>query len=296
MTDEEILATVPDFMSINVLMKARASTEGNDRIIYVEASREKKDQQDEIVLAKALKESVDHFLKFGVVDLDHKSMPSVAKQYGIENPDEWAIGQPLDVRFDGDVTFVKAKLYQGDTPLAHRANIVWDGLTKLNPPARYYASVGGAILGREVRLDPQTKQRVAVITKTRWNNLALSAQPVNQHLSAATTAPVGTFAKSLGGFVLSKGLEAGYGTDSASLAGGAALRKQSLDGGIHSYFDFRDKLAGKMRTGTAGQNPGGRDLVMFAAKQFSIPLDQAAEWVERFMRDLKIGLNKRSKS
>jgi hypothetical protein len=296
MTDEEILAGVPDFMSINVLMKARAAIEGDDRIIYVEASREKKDQQDEIVLSKALKESADHFLKFGVVDLDHKSMPSVAKHYGIENPDEWAIGQPVDVKFDGDVTMVKARLFKGDTPLAHRANIVWEGLTKLNPPARYYASVGGAVLGREVRTEPVTKSRVAVITKTRWNNLALSLNPVNQHLSAATTTPVGTFAKSLGGFVLSKGLEAGYGTDSAELTGGSALRKQSLDGVVQSYFDFRNKLAGGMRGGAAGKNPGARELVAYASKQFGLSPDQAAEWCERFMRDLKNGLNKRSKS
>lgn len=296
MTDDDLLATIPEFMSISTLMKARAAVEDGERIIYVEASREKTDQQNEIVLSKALKESADHFLKFGVLDLDHKSMPSVAKMYGIDNPDEWAVGQPMDVRFDGDVTLVKAKLYSGDTPLAHRANIVWDGLTKLNPPVRYYASVGGAVLGREVRTDPKTRERVAVITKTRWNNLALSLQPVNQHLSSATTMPVGTFAKSLGGYVITKGLEAGYGSDAATLSGGAALRTQSLDHTIQSYFDFRNKLSGQIRSGEAGKNPGARKLVEFAAKKFSLPLDQAAEWCERFMRDLKNGLNKRSKS
>ena len=296
MTDDDLLASIPEFMSINTLMKARAAVEGNDRIIYVEASREKNDLQNEVVLAKALKESAEHFLKFGVLDMDHKSMPNVAKMYGIDNPDEWAVGQPMDVRFDGDVTLVKAKLYSGDTPLANRANIVWEGLTKLSPPARYYASVGGAVLGREVRTDPKTKERFAVITKTRWNNLALSLNPVNQHLSAATTMPVGTFAKSLGGYVITKGLEAGYGADVATLTGGGAMRQQSLDGQIQSYFDFRNKLSGAMSAGDAGKNPGARQLVELAAKRFSIAPDKAAEWVERFMRDLKNGLNKRSKS
>lgn len=296
MTDDDLLASIPEFMSINTLMKARAAVEDGERIIYVEASREKNDLQNEVVLAKALKESADHFLKFGVLDMDHKSMPNVAKMYGIDNPDEWAVGQPLDVRFDGDVTLVKARLYSGDTPLANRANIVWEGLTKLSPPARYYASVGGAVLGREVRTDPKTKERFAVITKTRWNNLALSVNPVNQHLAAATTMPVGTFAKSLGGYVLTKGLEAGYGTDSSSLSGGASLREQSLDGRVHSYFDFRNKLAAEMRTGSAGKNPGIRELVAYTTTKFGVPTDQAAEYVERFLRDLKNGLNKRSKS
>jgi len=74
------------------------------------------------------------------------------------------------------------------------------------------------------------------------------------------------------------------------------MREQSLDGSIHSYFDFRNKLSELMRTGSAGKNPGARQLVELAAKQFSIAPDRAAEWVERFMRDLKNGLNKRSKS
>jgi len=41
---------------------------------------------------------------------------------------------------------------------------------------------------------------------------------------------VSTFAKSLGGFVIAKSLAAGYGTDSATLTGGSAVRVQSLDG------------------------------------------------------------------
>lgn len=296
MTDDDILSGMPDFMSISTLMKAHARQEGKDRIIYVEASDESKDQQDEIVLKKALEDSATYFLKFGLLDLDHKSMPTVAKSYGIDRPEEWAIGQPLDVRFDKSKTIVKARLYQGDTPLAVRANTVWEGLTKLNPPARYYASVGGAVLDRDMRIDPLTKSKIPVITKVRWNNLAITASPVHPGLSVASTTPVGVFAKSLGGFVIAKALEAGYGTDSAALTGGGALRKQSLDGVVQSYFDFRNKLAGDMRTGAAGKNPGARELVAFAGKKFGLAPDQAAEWCERFMRDLKNGLTKRSKS
>jgi hypothetical protein len=292
MNDEQLLAAIPDHVSFETLLKARPVTEGGERIIYVEASKEAKDQQDEIVLSKALKESADHFLKFGVLDIDHKSMPPVARRLGIERPEEWAIGQPLDVGFTGDMTFVKAQLYQGDTPLVRRANDVWDGMTKVNPPVRYYASVGGAVLEKSVEVNPETNERVAVISKVRWNNLALSLSPVNQHLDSASAAPIGTFCKSLNGFVV-KTLEAGYGTDSASLTGGAALRRQSLHGTPVIYPDFREELArflnGIRRIGrdaSIGDKEVLKSLVDRSVTRYGIGEDEASELVERFFTDL----------
>ena len=294
-SDEELLSKVPDFIQFGTLLKATPSTEGGERIIYVEASKESRDQEGEIVLQKALSESVDVFRKFGVIDLDHKSMPSVAAKYGIDDPENWIIGQPIEVGFNDKVTFVKAQLRSGNTELAKRADVVWEGMTKLNPPDRYYASVGGAVLGREVRIEKGTGNRIPVITKTRWNNLALSLTPVHAGLDPATTAPIGTFTKSLGGYVV-KALEAGYGTDSAALAGGSALRKQSLEGKPVSYFDFRNKLSGALRSGAIGKNPGAQELVAHSNKMFGLSLSDAAEYVERFYRDLKTSLTKRSKT
>lgn len=292
MNDEELLAAIPDHVSFETLLKARPANEGGDRVIYVEASKEAKDQQNEIVLSKALKESADHFLKFGILDIDHKSMPPVARRLGIERPEEWAIGQPLDVSFNGDMTFVKAQLYQGDTTLVRRANDVWDGLTKVSPPVRYYASVGGAVLEKSIEIDPDTKERVAVISKVRWNNLALSLSPVNQHLDSASSAPIGTFCKSLNGFVV-KTLEAGYGTDSAALTGGAALRKQSLHGTPIMYPDFREEMArflnGIRRIGrdnSMGDKEVLKSLAIYSANRYAIGEDEASELIERFFTDL----------
>lgn len=295
-TDESILGAVPEFFGIDLMLKARPSTEGSERFIYVEASREDRDQQGEIVLAKALQDSVDHFTRFGVVDLDHKSMPSVARQYGIESPEEWAIGQPTEVRFDGGTTFVKAQLYSGDTPMAARANMVWDRLTKLKPAARYYASVGGSVLAKAIRIDPKTGDKIPVVTKTRWNNLALTTSPVCQHLeSTASTMPVGVFAKSLGGFVLSKALEASYATDATAKTGGAALTTQSLDRGgkssPKSYFDFRERLAAAVKSGKVSDT-SANGLMHYSAEAFVLSLDESAEWVDRFLGDLKSGLSK----
>lgn len=293
MDDTQLLSTIPEYVSFQTLMKATPSEEGGERIIYVEASKESRDQQGEIVLAKALKDSVDVFKKFGMLDMDHKSMPTIAKAYGIDDPENWVIGQPVDVSFNSGTTIVKAVLRQGPHKLAERANKVWAGLTQVSPPDRYYASVGGSVTGREVRFDPLTKAKVPVITGTRWTNLALSATPVHAELDPASTTPIGTFAKSLDGFVL-KTLTAGYGTDSANLTGGAAMRKQSLQGAPMNYFDFRNKLAEHLRGGQVGKNPGAREIVQHCSKIFGLSLGDASEYVERFYRDLKTGLNKRS--
>jgi hypothetical protein len=294
MQDDQLLAGIPDFLSIDCMLKATPAQEGTERFVYIEASSEGRDQQNEIVLAKALEDSADHFLKFGNVDIDHKSMALIAAAYGIEDPEAWEIGVPVETRADGLSTFVKARLYSGDTPLAARANMVWDSMTKLNPPKRWYASVGGKPLAKSVRIDPQTGDKVGVVSKVRWTNLALTAQPVNQHVSGVSTMPFGVLAKSLGGFVMSKALEAGYATDAAGKTGGAALGMQSLDGTPHSYFDFRDRLAGALKSGKVGkQSMDG--LIDYAVKKFSLSADEAAEWVDRFLSDLKSGLSRSHK-
>lgn len=292
-SDESLLAAVPEFISVGGLLKATPHEEAGRRIIYFEASNEDVDHQNEVVLQKALSESSEYYLRHGNIDLSHFTI--LGPKSGIPNFMEYEIGKPKDVQVNGKRTFVKAELYQGDSPMARNANLVWDSLTKQTPASTWFPSVGGAVLAKSVKVDPKSGDKVAVIERVRWNNVALDRCPVNKSVPTISTAPVGTFAKSLGGFVLSKNLEAGYGTDSAVLSGAAAMRNQSLDRRIHSYFDFRDKLAGSMRTGKAGSNPGARQLVEHATNEFSIPPDQAAEWVERFMRDLKIGLNKRSK-
>lgn len=293
--DEQLLAGIPDFLSVECMLKATPAQEGAERFVYIEASNEGRDQQNEIVLAKALEESADHFLKFGNVDIDHKSMPAIASMYGIAVPEEWEIGVPVETRVDGRSTFVKARLYSGDTPLASRANMVWDSMTRLRPPKKWYASVGGKPLAKAIRLDPKTGDKVGVVSKVRWTNLALTAQPVNQHVSGVSTAPFGVLAKSwcADGFVFSKALEASYATDAAGKTGGAALGMQSLDGAPHSYFDFRERMAAALKAGkVAKQSMDG--LIDYAAQQFSLSADEAAEWVDRFLSDLKSGLTKRS--
>lgn len=297
--DDHINSGMADLLSIEMMLKATPSAEGNKRFIYLEASREERDQHNEIVLAKALEDSADHYLKFGNIDLDHKTMPAVAKLHGIERPDLWEIGAPVEVRVDGISTFVKAELFTGATDLAERANMVWDSMTKLNPPRKWYPSVGGKIMRKSTTLDKETGDKIAVVSGVRWTNIALSQHPVNQHVGGIATIPFGVLAKSWGadGLDIAKALEASYATDAGAKTGGAAFGQQSIDtghGAPSSYFEFREKLAGALRSGAA-KNQSANGLVQYATGNFSLSHDEAADWVDRFLSDLKSGRTKQTK-
>ena len=296
MNDAQLLADTPDFLSIEMMLKATPAQEGAERFVYLEASNEGRDQQNEIVLAKALEDSASHYLRYGNLDLDHLSMPSVAAHKGITNPELYEVGVPVDVRINGTSTFVKARLFSGDTPLAEKANMVWDSMTKLKPAKRWYPSVGGVPLAKSIRLDPKSGDRIGVVSKVRWTNIALTQGPVNQHVSGVATMPFGALAKSwcgADGFDLTKALTAGHTTDVSQMTGGDAIRVQSLDGVPKSYFDFRERLSGALRKGgVKEQTPEG--LVHYSAGKYQLSLDEATEWVDRFLGDLKTGLNKRS--
>lgn len=287
-----------DHVSFDLMLKATPSQEGGDRIIYFEASNEGIDQQGERVLAKALAESASIFKAHGNIDIDHLSLLRKGTQDGIESE----IGFPVDAVVNDKRTFVKAKLYQGDTPLARNANMVWESLTKLSPPARWYPSVGGSVLGRSQQIDPLTKAQVTVVEKVRWTNVALSRTPVNQHVGSVGTSPVGTFCKSLNGFVLSgdlgKALEAGYGTDSATLTGGGALRTQSLHGSPVSYFDFCEHVSRAISRLHGKRALAGRDgnfsdvkvlksIADYAVAALGMLPGDAEAMTARFLSDLK---------
>lgn len=287
----------PDYLSIEMMLKATPAQEGGHRYIYLEASREAKDQHNEIVLAKALEDSADHYLKFGNVDIDHKSMDAVAKMHNIDDPQLWEIGSPVDVRVDGISTFVKAELFTGETPLAQRANMVWDSMTKLSPAKKWYPSVGGKVLAKSMRLDEKTGAKIGVVSNVRWTNIALSPQPVNQHVGGVATIPFGILAKSwgAGGFDLTKALEASYATNAVGKTGGAALGMQSIDRGVkapRSYYDFRDQLARAVKTGVVGEMSAD-GLIAYSTGNFGLSHDEASDWVGRFLGDLKSGLSKK---
>jgi hypothetical protein len=99
--------------------------------------------------------SADYFLKYGNIDLEHRTQ--VGAKAGISNYDLFEIGHPVALKMDGRRTFVKAEIYRGNSRVAEWANQVWDSLTKVAPPARWYPSVGGEVLEKAQGIDPATK-------------------------------------------------------------------------------------------------------------------------------------------
>jgi hypothetical protein len=236
-SDQALLDAAPSFLSIGDLFKAMPASEGGERFVYLEASNEGRDLQNEVVLQKALSDSTGYFLQFGNVDIEHLSLigrPNPKTGHvSIPNYSGYEIGRPVDVRLDGDRTFVKARINSGTGPSVETANRFWASITELNPPKRWFPSIGGAVLAKSVEIDANTGARYPVIDKVRWSNIGMSLTPVQPNLAICSTVPFGVLAKCWGahGIDMRKSLEAGYGTDSASLTGGSAIRTQSLDGG-----------------------------------------------------------------
>jgi hypothetical protein len=227
------------FVGVDFL-KARPATEGDRRYLYFGASNESWDQQQEKILKAALLGSQDLYLAKGNIDIDHITM--LGHRLGIKNPREWEIGVPLEVREGPRSVFVKGEIYRGND----KADWFWKTVTAQDPPMRWFPSVGGLPIERRVVTDPATKTQRRVITKARWVNTALAREPIDLSVSNAQVVPYGEFAKSVQyaieyGVVCGcdesgtcacvvKAMTAGHGTDSAALTGGAALRRQSIEG------------------------------------------------------------------
>lgn len=291
--DAQLLASVPDFIGLGSFLKATPATEGGDRIVYFEASNEGLDQTNEVIAANALRESADYFLRYGNIDIDHYTLIGAKK--GIPDYPLYEIGRPLDVLQRGQNTFVKAQIYSGTGEAARRANDFWSSLTEVNPPQRWYPSVGGAVLEKAIEIDPESKARVAVISKVRWSNIGVSKTPVNQHVSSCATVPIGAFAKSLtatGSIDIRKALEVGHGTDAATLSGGGALQKQSL-WGSDQYLAHREAVSAAIRSGRI-RPVSAKAIAAFAKKEFGFSARAASEFTKRLMGDISRDLRNRT--
>ena len=197
-------------------LKARPAVEGDKRFVYMEPSNERRDSEGEVVLKKALQDSVDYFLQFGNIDIDHLTL--VGFKLGMENPREWEIGKPVDVKFNPFV--VKAELYQGEA--AKKANWVWETMTGQTPPMPWFPSVAGRFPVRE------QDGRGAKVVKVMWNNIGISREPINHAVKPVSLTPD----------EFMKAVTAGYGTNSAGLMGGGALRRQSLQGAPQKPYNL----------------------------------------------------------
>jgi hypothetical protein len=210
----------------------KGQDEGGKWNVYLEASNEGLDQDQEVILQKALNEAAPYYLSHGVLSWDHKH-----KHTG--NP-EFIIGEPLDVAFRKDGrTLVKGFLYKEN----EIAKSVWKNIIS---GARLGASIGGGILKKSA------ERGAGLISRIIWNETAITHKPVNDGtLGNVSLVPFEEFAKALltmeaPGEVQDtddfwKALTAGSGVNAANYSGGRALSGESLDNEVADLtFGSRD--------------------------------------------------------
>jgi len=176
------------------MMKAHASVEGGQRIVYFEASTEVRDMQGEKVLLSALEQSIPYFLKYGRIDLDHASVLGQIRGAKV-NPYAYEIGKPLDARVENGSVWVKAAIFSSANPdnrFTEAADIFWDSLNT-NPPVTWFPSIAGEVYAEAAVVD--SGMPTQEIRGIRWHSVGLSRTPVNPAVAPVATMPVRAFAK-----------------------------------------------------------------------------------------------------
>jgi len=218
-----------DFQTIDMddgaqtpFFKSRIATEGDARILYIEPSTETMDSEREIIRRDAVIAAWPGYKAFGNVDLEHWTMrPPPGIKPGEEK--RFQIGIPLD--FYPERMVLKAELHRGEGQQAEVANEVWQSLTELVPPRRYYPSMAGKYLQRECT------RSSCIVKAFLWRNTALAAEPINKSVRQV----------SLNEFF--KSVTSGYATDISGLTGGQAIQKQSIQRGVLANIPEFNRLA-----------------------------------------------------
>jgi hypothetical protein len=184
------------------LCKAHTAIEGGERVLYMEASNQARDVQNETILAEALGNSKEYFLKYGRIDLDHATVWQMIREMKLDpnNPYAREIGRPIDVRMrrDGDQSqvFVKAGIFHSsdkNNQFTKAADWFWDSL-QCKPPVAWYPSVAGTLLPGG-RVDAPDGRRV--VKALRWHSIAMTRNPVNPEVGQISTVPLEVFCKAL---------------------------------------------------------------------------------------------------
>jgi len=183
----------------------KASREKGKWVVFLEASNEHMDQEDERVFQKALKEAADYYMGHGVLSWDHrhKEPPYDPK---------FIIGEPLDIAFTDRSpyrTLIKGRLYEENELAKGLMLNLASGSTRIG------SSVGGYVLHK-------SKGRDGGVDQVYWDETALTWKPMNDTvLGNVGLVPFKEFIKSL---------MAGSGVNAADFSGGRAMIGEELMG------------------------------------------------------------------
>jgi len=199
-----------------VLIKA---DKDDPTIIFLEASNEMPDSDEEMVLQKALEDQAKDYLRKGVLSWDH--------QHKLQKDPKFIVGEPVDVAFSKAQkmsTMIKGRLYEKNDYAQSIIKMLQSGTTRLG------ASIGGAVVTKSEAYNENIKKAIPVIQKIKWDEVAITHKPVNQEtLGQVTYTKFREFGKS---FMfteeMNKALMAGGGVDASTFTGGRTLIPESI--------------------------------------------------------------------
>jgi hypothetical protein len=167
-------------MELPILVKAK--TEGDKRIVEVEASNEQVDTEGDVIEQKSLLDAGAGFCATGHLDIDHLS--EIGERLGIRNPSQYIVGVPLEVKDLG-----KGRTgVRGELNKSAKAEELWAGLT-MDPPVRWRASIygfpkAGMIDDMRVSKGPNpTGAKRYVVKGINWRSLAFTRNPINDSIT-----------------------------------------------------------------------------------------------------------------
>lgn len=176
----------PEALCIDIPVLIKARSDGDRRLVEVEASNEAEDSEGDIIKQAALLDSAGAFIKTGHLDIDHYS--EIGERLGIQNPTDWIVGVPTEVKDLGKGrTGVLGELHKAGR---QKADELWSSLTA-QPPVRWRASIYGfpkAGMVEDCRISKQSDSAGAkrfIVKGLHWRSLAFTRNPVNDAISGA---------------------------------------------------------------------------------------------------------------
>src|SRR5690242_6874067 len=86
----------PEALCIDIPVLIKAKTDGDRRLVEVEASNEAVDSEGDIIKQSALLGGASAFVATGHLDIDHYS--EIGERLGIANPTDYIVGVPVEVK------------------------------------------------------------------------------------------------------------------------------------------------------------------------------------------------------
>lgn len=171
------------FIELPTVVKAKQ--DGDRRMVEITASKQVIDDEGDLILQSALLDAGPAFCRNGVLDKEHIS--EIGYRFGVSNPTDYVVGNPIEVRDFGDgATGVIGELQRGRL----HADEIWTGLNA-SPPVRWQASIygfptpNGLLDARVTKAEDMMGAKRYLVKAIDWRSLAFTMHPICASVDAA---------------------------------------------------------------------------------------------------------------